>query len=155
MARSSRDRDFFAKDSSRMKTFKNSNAITVKNAAKPSDISPHPDAPKVGKYKIATRENMVVILFFLFWFMAFGWILYAFFPYVHYKANVYIGGQFKRPLPKDPEKYFDVACTNIHSYETFLQSNQAQLCHDARPLSRGPVFFGLGQPASGTRPKST
>jgi|SRR6185437_2807086 len=145
-----------ANNNEEMGPYKNSHSIKVTNEAPKQPYIPTKLAlTKGAKIKLAVRNNILVIFFFMVWTAAFGYILYSFFPIVHQQANRYIGRQFKRPLPKEPEKYFDVACTNIHSYETFMKTNQAQLCHDARPLSGTPVFFGIGAPASGEPAKSS
>lgn len=89
---------------------------------------------------VLTIEDNAVFYAFLFLFTVVTiFIVAGFFNYIWAAFNAYVLGIFKRPLPDDHSKYFDVNCINEMSYQDFLQPNQVQRCREMRPINRpGP-----------------
>lgn len=113
-----------------------------------NNMTPYSAASDIVKPKrrVGTSKSLVIsenIFFGLFIAVAVGilfWLFLFSFPGVVKSFRKYLTGQFKRPLPLNPQLYYDVACINVHDYQTFQNPDQVTLCHNLRKVNRGPII---------------
>ncbi len=120
----------------------NTKPILAKNVNEPPTGGGTKGSAK--RFFVGIERNALILTFIASSIAVIIWLIMAFFPGFHYNLNRFVIGSFKRPLPSDPSKYYDVACINIHDYETFKNENQVEMCHNSRPAQRGPILPGVG-----------
>lgn len=64
------------------------------------------------------------------------WLIVFSFPGASRIFRIGITGQFKRPMPTNPQLYYDMACINVHDYQTFQSPSQVELCYKLRNANR-------------------
>jgi hypothetical protein len=122
-------------DGQELSTFINHGARSVQLLPVP----PPPPRTRVSPTMFFIQNNLAFSIFIMLFIAIFIYLMLFFLAYFSAAVNAYLLGVFKRPLPSDPAKYFDINCINSMSYEDFINTNQVERCRGMSPINRpGP-----------------
>lgn len=87
----------------------------------------------------SVENNLLLSIFIAFWIPVIVMLGFCFFIGFCSQFNANILGIFKRPMPANPELYFDANCIDRHSKKDFENLDQLQRCREMSNINRpGP-----------------